>query len=165
MEITKIIKEEFQKILNEGYVFENDNLNFRQVIQNSSFYNYQNFSNDYDVDISESNIIVDWRIGFWLNDSGVENFIIQADRVEGTYKVVLLDKQSDEVAQENDKNIAEIPWKFEINDVVLQKGGSLYISNLEFNFADKICSVTFNNFDNSMSESKIPAQFLSKIDN
>jgi len=146
--INEIIKEEYQKILKEGYVMEHDNFKFRQLIKNSSFYNYQNFSNDYDVDIIESDIIVNWRIGFWLNNMGVENFLIQADSVEGTYKVMLLDKQTDEVTQEIDKNIAEIPWKFQINDATLRLSKSLYIETLDFDFKTKICTVTFFDADN-----------------
>jgi hypothetical protein len=109
MKIKDIINEEFRKILKEGYVMEHDNFKFRQELKNSTFYNYENFSNDFDVNINETNIIVNWRIGFWLNDNGVENFLAQVDSVEGTYKVVLRDKQTDELSQENDKNISEIP--------------------------------------------------------
>jgi len=148
MKIKDIIKEEFQKILKEGYVMEHDNFKFRQEIKNSSFYNYENFSNDFDVDINESEIIINWRIGFWLNDFGVENFLVQADSVEGTYKVVLLDKQTDEVSQEDDKNIAEVPWKFKIYDATLKLGDTLYVDSLDFDFKTKICTVTFFDSDN-----------------
>lgn len=150
MEIKNIIKEEFQKILNEGYVMEDDRLKFRQLVENTSFYNYQNFSNDFDVDITEPNIVINWRIGFWLNDMGVENFLVQADSVEGTYKVILRDKQSDEVSQENDKNIAEIPWKFQIYDAKLKLRNSLYVESLDFDFNTKICTVTFFDSDNQV---------------
>jgi hypothetical protein len=148
MEIKDIIKEEFQKFLNEGYVMEHDNFKFRQEIKKNSFYNFQNFSNDYDVDINESDIIINWRIGFWLNDQGVENFLVQADSVEGTYHVELLNKQSDEVEQENDKNIAEIPWKFQINSTALKMGKGLYIESLDFDFETKICTVNFFDINN-----------------
>ena len=147
MKIKNIIREEFQKILKEGYVMEHENFNFRQKIENISFNNYENFSNDFDVNITESQIIISWRIGFWLNDMGVENFIVQADGVEGTYKIVLRDKQTDEVSQEIDKNIIEIPWKFKIYDANLKLGDTLYINSLEFDFQTKICTVTF--FDNN----------------
>jgi len=143
MEIKNVIKEELQQLLKEGYVMEHDNFKFTQEIKNSGFYNFQSFSNDYDVDINESQIYVTWRIGFWLNDMGVENFLVQVDRVEGTYHVELLNKQSDEVEQEDDKNIAEIPWKFQIDDAALRKGGGLYIQTLEFDFEAKICTVDF----------------------
>jgi hypothetical protein len=148
MEIKNIIREEFRKLLKEGYVMEHDNFKFHQEIKNSSFYNYENFSNDFDVDINESDIIVNWRIGFWLNDMGVENFLVQADSVEGTYKVVLLNKQSDEVEQEMDKDITEIPWKFRIDDAILHKGSTLYIEDLTFDFQTKICTITFFDTDN-----------------
>lgn len=150
MEIKNIIKEEFQKILNEGYVMEHDNFKFRQEVEKPSFYNYQNFSNDFDIDITETNIIVNWRIGFWLNDMGVENFLVQADSVEGTYKVVLLDKRTDEISQEIDKNIAEIPWRFQIYDAKLKLRDSLYVESLDFDFETKICTVTFFDVDNQV---------------
>lgn len=150
MEIKNIIKEEFQNILNEGYVMEHDNFKFRQEVESPSFYNYQNFSNDFDVDITETNIIVNWRIGFWLNDMGVENFLVQADSVEGTYKVALLDKRTDEVSQENDKNIAEIPWTFQVYDAKLKLRDSLYVESLDFDFKTKVCTVTFFDSDNQV---------------
>ena len=150
MKIKEIINEEFKKILKEGYVMEHDNFKFRQEIKNSSFYNYQNFSNDYDIDINESDIIINWRIGFWLNDMGIENFLVQADSVEGTYNVVMLDKQSDEVAQENNKNIAEIPWKFQVTDATLRLRDTLYIESLDFDFETKLCTVTFFDSQNQV---------------
>ena len=138
-----VINEEIQTLVNEGYMMEHDNFKFRQEIKTSSFYNYQNFSNDFDVDINESNIIINWRIGFWLNDQGVENFIVQADSVEGMYHVELLNKQSDSVEQEMDKNIAEIPWKFQIYPIKLKTGDGLYVDYLDFDFETKICTVNF----------------------
>ena len=144
MEIRDIINEEYQNILNEGYVMEDDRFHFRQQIKKSSFYNYENFSSDYDVEINESDFIVNWRIAFWLNNMGVENFLVQVDSIEGVYKVVLRDKQSDEVAQEIDKNIADVPWRFIVDDLSIQKGGTLYITDMDFDFNTKNCSVTFN---------------------
>ena len=143
MEIKKIIREEFLNLMNEGYVMEHDNFKFQQKVENPSFHNFQSFSGDHDVDVIESDIYVGWRIGFWLNDMGVENFLVQADSVQGTYKVELRDKQSDEVAQELDKNIAEVPWRFQILDANLPKGGTLYIENLTFDFETKVCNVEF----------------------
>ena len=143
MKIKDIIQEEFQYLLKEGYVMEHDNFKFKQKIENPSFFHFQSFSNDYDVNIIESDIYVNWRIGFWLNNMGVENFLVQADSVEGTYKVELRDKQSDEVSQELDKNIAENNWRFQILDANLILGGFLYIENLTFDFATQICNVEF----------------------
>jgi len=156
MEIKDIIKEEFRKILKEGYVMEHDNFRFRQELTNSSFYNFKSFSNDYDVDISESNIIINWRIGFWLNTNGVESFLVKADSVEGTYKVMLFDKQSDEVVQEIDKNIADEPWKFQIYEATLKLKDTLYIESLDFDFKTKICIVNFYDSDTSLNEGVKP---------
>jgi len=145
MEIKSIIKEELLSLLKEGYVMEHDNLKFQQKIENPSFHNFQSFSSDYDIDVIESDIYINWRIGFWLNEMGVDKFIVQADAVQGTYKVELRDKQTDEVSQEIDKNIAEIPWKFQILDANLTLNGTLYIDNLTFDFATKVCNVEFYN--------------------
>ena len=147
MEIKNVIKEELQNLLKEGYVMEHDNFKFRQSVQNCSFYNYQAFSTDYDVDLHESEIAANWRIGFWLNEFGVENFMVKVDSVEGTYHVQLFNKQSDEMEQEDDKNIAEIPWKFQMYDANLKLNESLYIESLDFDFKTKICTVTFTDPD------------------
>ncbi len=141
--IIKLIKEEVENILNEGYVMEHENFKFRQEIKNSTFYNYEAFSQDFDVDISESNIFVNWHIAFWLNDFGVENFIVNIDSVDGTYHVSLLNKQSDESEQEYDKDISEFQWKFVVDDAKLHKGKTLYIYSLDFDFKTKNCKVTF----------------------
>lgn len=143
MKIKNIIKEELQTILKEGYVMEHDNFKFRQVIEIINFYNFQSFSNDFDIDIKESEIAINWRIGFWLNDQGVENFLVQADSVEGTYHVEMLNKQTDEVEQEMDKNISETPWRFQVTPTTLKMGDGVYIESLDFDFQTKICTVNF----------------------
>lgn len=145
MEIKDIIKEELQELLKEGYVMEHDNFKFREKIEDCTFYNYQSFSNDFDVRINESDIVINWRIGFWLNEKGIDNFLVQADSVEGTYHVELLNKQSDEVEQEMDKNITEKEgeWKFEIPEMNLKKGEGMYVKSLAFDFKTKICTVNF----------------------
>jgi len=143
MGIKSIIKEELQSLLKEGYVMEHDNYRFKQKIENPSFHNFQSFSTDFDVDVTESDIYVNWRIGFELNEMGINNFKIQVDSVEGTYKVELRDKQSDEVSQEIDKNIAENAWNFQILEAKLELGNTLYIENLTFDFAKNTCNVEF----------------------
>jgi len=148
MEIKKIIKEELAELLNEGYVFEHDNFKFKQRFQNAGFYNFQSFSNDHDIDITESDIIINWRIGFELESRGVEKFLVKGDSVQGTYKVELLNKQTDEVEQEIEKNIAEEPWKFQIYDATLNLDQYLLIESIDFDFKTKICTLTFYNPDN-----------------
>jgi len=148
MELNNIIQEEYTKLLKEAYSFENKNLQFRQEIKNSSFYNFESFSNDFDVDVSESDIFITWHIAFWLNDLGVENFIVEGDNVMGTYKMTLLNKQTDEVEQETDKDIAEFPWKFKVIDANLRLGKTLYVYSLDFDFKTKICVITFYDEEN-----------------
>ena len=143
MKLGKIIQEEIKNVLNESFSFENKNFQFRQEIKNSSFYNYEAFSNDFDIDISESDIFITWHIAFWLNDAGVQNFIVEADSVDGTYKITYLNKHTDEVEQENEKDIAEFPWKFKITEANLHLGKTLYVQSLAFDFKSKICTITF----------------------
>ena len=78
MKLSNIIHEEIKKILNEAYSFENKNFQFRQEIKNSSFYNFEGFSSDFDTNILESDIFITWHIAFWLNETGVQNFIVEA---------------------------------------------------------------------------------------
>jgi hypothetical protein len=148
MKINNIIQEELKKVLNESYVMEHENFIFRQEIKNSSFYNYETFSKDFDVDVSESDIFITWHIAFWLNDFGVEHFIVEADNVDGTYKLVLLNRQTDETEQESDKNISDFQWKFKVDEANLRLGSTLYVESLDFDFKTKVCKVTFFDSEN-----------------
>lgn len=150
MEIKNIIKEELQSLLKEGYVMEHDNFNFQQKIENPSFHNFQSFSSDHDIDVIESDIYISWRIVFSLNERGVEKFMVKGNRVEGTFKVELRDRQTDEVVQELDRNIAETQWKFQILEAVLDLEKQLFIDNLTFDFQTKICNVEFYNPDSAV---------------
>jgi len=138
---------EIKKIINEEILSHNERTPiFRftgKAEKNPSFYKFQAHSNDYDVDITESDISVTWRVGFWLNDNGIENFTIDVESVQGTYHVELYDKQTDELSQENDRDISEVPWKFEIWEAPLEKGGALYITDISFDFETKVCTVDF----------------------
>ena len=161
MKINNIVNEEFQKLINEGYPMQHENFMFRQEIVPPTetgnetgnqpmaiFYNYQNFSNDYDVEIDDYGIVINWSIGFSLDDRGVEVFYVQGNSVEGTYNVILRDKHTDEESQKMDKNIAETPWKFQITDAKLHLHKSLYVDSLNFDFQSKICTITFLDPDN-----------------
>jgi len=143
MNINTIISEELNKFLNEGYVMNDERFKFKQVINNSTFSNYENFTADFDSKVTESNVVVNWSISFWLNDAGIENLIINVESLEGTFKMQLFDKHSDELKQENDKNINDYKWKYIVGDANLAKGGALYISALVFDFKNQTCSVSF----------------------
>lgn len=146
--INKILNEEIEKFLNEGYVFEHENFKFKSRIEQPSFYNYEGFSNDYDVDINESDIYINWHMGFKLNEFGVENLIIYVDSVEGTYKVQYLDKQTDEVIQESDKNIGDSNWSFNLDSPIMQMGKALYVNYIDFYFDTLESNVGFNESSN-----------------
>jgi len=143
MNINTIISEELNKFLNEGYVMNDERFKFKQVINNSTFSNYENFTADFDSKVTESNVVVNWSISFWLNDAGIENLIINVESLEGTFKMQLFDKHSDELKQENDKNINDYKWKYIVGDANLAKSGALYISALVFDFKNQTCSVSF----------------------
>ena len=145
LEINQIIEQEIKHVLNETRVMEHDNFKFRQQVENPKFHNYDGFSGDYDVDITKSDIIINWNIKFWVNQSGIENFFIAVTGVEGNYLVEMYNKQSDAKEQETPKEIndVKIPWKFSLGDATLIKGGSLYVDNLIFNFTTGECQVTF----------------------
>ena len=138
--LTKMIQEEINNVLNES---ENGH-KFKQVVKNSSFFGYESFTKDNDAEIGDSNIIVNWGIDFWFNESGIENLIVNVDSVEGTFTLKLYDKQTDEYVQETEKNITDFKWKFLVGDVNLQKNGSLYVGDLEFNFKNGVCTVNFS---------------------
>jgi hypothetical protein len=141
--VKNIIDEVVENFIFESISMEHENFKFRQNIKNSSFYNYSSFSQDFDVDINESSVFVNWHIAFWLNDLGIENFIVVIDSVDGQYRLDLLDKQTDELTQQTDKDIAGTEWKFEVDDANLHMNDSLYIDMLDFDFKTNTCRVTF----------------------
>ena len=143
MNIDNIVNEEISKFLNESYIMTDDRFKFAQRINNSTFYNYESFTTEFDTDIVESDIVVNWTASFWLNQMGFENFIIDVTGVQGTFNLQMFDKHTDELKQDTPKNIQEYEWKFVINDATLEKGGALYISTLDFDFANKTCTVSF----------------------
>lgn len=139
----KILHEEIQKFLNEAFIMNDDRFKFRQRLNNSSFFNYSSFTTEFDTDIVESDITVNWTVSFWLNNFGIENFIIDVDGVEGTFNLQLIDRQTDQVKQDSPKNINDFEWKYIISDANLAKGKSLYITELDFDFKNKTCSIKF----------------------
>jgi hypothetical protein len=141
-DVGDIIKEEVQKFIYEAAPAKTDELKFIEPI-NATFHNYESFSSDYDAKIGAAKIIVHWRPVFWINQSGIHKFSIDIDGVEGIYVLNLHDKQSDELMQQTQKNIAETPWKFQVVEVNLQLGGNLYVMEVEFDFKNNLCTVTF----------------------
>lgn len=136
------IKEEVQKFLTEG-VIDDDRFKFQQSVETSVFNNYETISSDYDSKIERSNIVVIWKANFWVNEFGFENFNVSIEGIQGTYVLQLFNKQSQANEQTTDKDINEIKWKFEVGDIMLTKGGGLYISGLSFDFKTNTCKVTF----------------------
>lgn len=109
MNINEIIKEEINT-LNESQVFQDNNLIFNETINNSEFVNYDTLSPNFDSNILESSITINWGISFWVNDFGIENFIINVNNVSGNFVMELHDKHSDELMQKNTKDINIVKW-------------------------------------------------------
>lgn len=140
--INQIINEEIS-ILNENISFEPEQLLFNQKITNVLFYNFDNLYDNYDEDVVNSNIDIQWRLGFDIQESGVKNTIPYIVGVYGNYDIELRDIHSDELIQRISKNISEIKWNFEIENFILSPDKSTYVKNLTFDMKSKICEVEF----------------------
>jgi hypothetical protein len=140
--INKLIREEVQNIITEAEPVKLEQLKFAEPI-NATFINYEAFTKDYDARVDVTKIIVYWTPVFWKNPYGIHKFDIDVERVEGLYVLHLFDKQSDELVQQTQKNIADTPWKFQVNEASLELGGSLYIKMVQFDFKTNMCTITF----------------------
>jgi hypothetical protein len=147
-----IINEEIKKFLNEASaVVNSEDFNFKTVLnmfdndgkERIFFDNYENFSTDYDVDIVNAAITVNWKVGFWTNETGIENFFVNVDSVEGAYMLEMRDKHTDEVKQQTQKNINDVQWKFESDDFMLMTDGGMYAKDLMFDFKTNMCTLGF----------------------
>lgn len=141
--INKVIINEINEFLNEGYSFENESLRFRDAVREPSFFNYDSISNDYDVTIKNPNMIINWRIGFQLNQQGIEKVIPYIDSIEGTYEVDLHDLHSDELVQYDTKNISEVSWNFSIENFEFTLETPIYVESVKFDFESRTCTVNF----------------------
>lgn len=146
MNINEIIKEELNNFLNEGVIDNDDNFTFTQLIEPAklTFNNFQYFTDDFDINFIDATITIIWKVGFWVNDNGIENFMVNVESVDGTFKMELRDKRSDEMVRNEEKNIGETEWKFIVEkDVPLTIGGSYYVDRLDFDFSNNTCTVSF----------------------
>ena len=145
MGLLETIQEEVSKVLNEGRIFYDENQDFVFVTQlnNSTFNNYESISSEYDNSVLGSNIIITWKLSFWLAQEGIENFNVDVQGIKGQYQVVSRDKRSDEKMQDTLKDIGEIEWKFIPQDMSLTTNGALYINRLDFDFQTNECKIYF----------------------
>lgn len=143
--ITKMIQEELNSMVNKPSTISDDRFKFKQRLNNSFFVNYDNFTSEFDSEITQSDIIVSWTVSFWVNQTGIQNFIIDVEDVMGTFILQLYDLHTDELKQETPKNIQDYQWKYVIEDTNLPKDGGLAINDLTFDFQNKTCTVTFIN--------------------
>ena len=141
-----IIKEEVQKFAEEKprVATTNNDFLFVQQVPKVFFYNYSSFSTDYDVDVKESNIVVTWQVSFWVNSKGIQKFIIEGKKAEGPYNIELYDQHSYELKQQTQKNVQDDQWKFIVeDDVMLTLDRQLTVKDLEFDFKNKTCKLSF----------------------
>lgn len=140
-----LINEEIEKFVNEDWGSGNK-FSFSQTfqgIEQLSFYNYQTFSDEYDVDITDGIIVLKWNLIVNVREWGVKGFDIDISEVEGTYVLNLLDKQTDEIVQETEKNIAEIDWNFITDTDGLSFDNPVYGIEMSFDFKEQKCVVSF----------------------
>ena len=152
--VQNVVNEEIQRFLNEDITGDNDDFRFTNELRMLdpmkegmpvNFYNYSSFSADYDIDVLDAYVIVTWKVGFEANSNGIKNFFINVEKVDGQYRVEMRDKQSDEVVQTTDKNIADTQWKFEVDDDTFMKvNGGLFVEEISFDFANNQCVLAFN---------------------
>lgn len=141
--IHSIIKEEVENFVYEATSVKSDELKFVEPV-NPTYENYESFSNDYDAKVvPATKVIVHWSPVFWKNEQGINKFEIDIEKVEGIYVLQMYDKQTDELKQETQKNLAELPWKFNVVEAELQLGGFLYVREVHFDFKANLCTVMF----------------------
>lgn len=141
----KLINEEIKKFINENYGSGNK-FSFSQTLQGIeqlSFFNYDSFTDEYDVDIIDGVVTVKWNLIVDVRGWGVKGITIDVSEVEGTYLLNLLDKQTDEVIQETEKNIAEVDWKFVVDNFVTTIESPIYAKQMTFDFKANTCTVDF----------------------
>ena len=141
-----IIKEEVQKFAGERprVAASNNDFHFVQQVPKIFFYNYSSLSTEYDVDVRESNIVLTWQITFLVDSMGIQKFMIEGQKVEGPYRIELYDQHSYELKQQTQKNIQDNQWKFIVeDDVVLTLEKPLRVKDLEFDFKNNICKLSF----------------------
>jgi len=143
--ITKMIQEELNDMVSRATTISDDRFKFKQRLNNSFFLNYDNFTSEFDSEVNQSDIIVSWTVSFWVNQTGIQNFIIDVEDVQGTFILQLYDLHTDELKQETPKNIQDFQWKFIVDDTNLPKDGGLTINDLTFDFEGKTCIVVFIN--------------------
>lgn len=144
MSLKKCITEEINNFINEGRVFDDSNFIFKDKVDKCEFVQYESYSNEHSVETSEYNIFIKWKIGFWLNDNGIENFLITILDVEGDYDVTFTSKLSGEVTNKGKNNILDTTWQYTIDGTAeLKLGQSLYVDSVVFDFGNKNCIVKF----------------------
>jgi hypothetical protein len=145
-----LIKEELTDMVREtatqapgATLVRDKRLKFASVV-NAVFNNYEAFTTDFDTKVNPAGkITIYWGVGFVTNPEGIYKFDVEIERVEGAYILQMFDKHTDELMQETPKNIADTKWTFQVNEVALEQGGFLFVRELEFDFKNNICDVTF----------------------
>jgi hypothetical protein len=149
MKLKSLIKEELNDMVREvaaeapGATLVKDNrLRFASPV-NAEFHNYEGFTADFDTKADTAKITVHWNVNFLVNPEGIYKFNVEVESVEGQYLLQMFDKHTDELMQETPKNIAEIKWRFQVDEVMVEQGGFLFVRELIFDFKNNLCEVVF----------------------
>ena len=148
MNIYSLIKEELKDMVREANpapastLVKDDRLRFTSAV-NANFQNYESFTADFDTRVNPSKITVHWGVNFLVNPEGIHRFSVEVESVEGAFILLMYDKHTDELMQETPKNIAETKWQFQVNEVLVEQEGFVYIRELDFDFKTNICEVIF----------------------
>jgi hypothetical protein len=142
--IENIIYEEYSDMIQEYESNNTNKFNFNENFDSPQFLNYDELINDPNIDINQSNILINWDANLWLNNSGIENFSINVNDVTGNFIIERYDNSGTTI-EEIEKNIKDFEWKIDIDDsnAILKIGKSLYIQNVIFDFKNKTCIVVF----------------------
>ena len=144
-DIMKKIDNSFKlKTINESTIINDNKFKFFEDKMDVIFLNHEFTSQEYDVDINNNNISVEWDVNFCINNNVIENILININEISGTYDVLLIDKETGDTIKNINKNINEIEWKFNVDYDGLFKNKSLYINTLVFDFKEKTCTVNIN---------------------
>ena len=140
--LLSIINEEIAQLQSRKYT--NDNFIFNTNIIDSDFRNYPELSKEYEIDITESNIMVNWTVYFSLSQSGIDNLNVVINDIKGFYIPIQIDNHTQETTDLGKKEIIFREWDIiYLQDIVLSNSIPLSIKTLEFDFQSKKCVVRF----------------------
>ena len=145
-----IIIEEYNKLINEYDQSNKNTFQFKDAIEydTTQFEEIQVLKPEVEWDnlgITTSNITISWIANFSVGSSGIENFTIQVNGLDGSFILETYDENSGDIVDQNEISIGDFEWNFDIDSdtAVIKLGQSLYIKGAIFNFKTKNCYIFF----------------------